>query len=160
MEEKSKFDEKTVMLVRSAIEDRALWLYALFKQMKAEFGSEKAEIIARKAIYEYGKIKSSQNPNMKSPHDWIDMHNKGINHLVFSSTTKKTEQQDEQKFTYCPLMEAWKKVGCTKDEIDLLCSMAMEGDNGMASGAGIALELPKRLAAGDDFCHFILKKNK
>jgi len=88
------------------------------------------------------------------------MHNKGINHIVFSSTTKKTEHQDEQKFTYCPLVEAWKKVGCTKDEIDLLCGIAMEGDNGMAAGAGIDLELPKRLAAGDDCCHFILKKKK
>lgn len=157
-----EFDDKTLGIIRSAFEDRALWLYFLHRQMKAAIGDTKADEIAKKAIYEYGKLKGNiaVKSGVTTPEDWIRKHNIGGNHAIFSSDTKITHDGGEQEFNYCPLVEAWKKIGCSKEEIEHLCDIAMEGDYGMADAMGIKMEIPKKIACGDNICHFVLKMRK
>ena len=54
--------------------------------------------------------------------------------------------------TFCPLVEAWRELGCDPGEIDLLCDIAMEGDRGRAAYHGISSEITHRIAKGDMYC--------
>ena len=61
-------------------------------------------------------------------------------------------------FHYCPLVTAWKKQGCSDEEIDQLCDWAMEGDRGIAQVFGCGLELKKTIAKGDGLCEIRIKR--
>ena len=61
-------------------------------------------------------------------------------------------------FHYCPLVNAWKKQGCSDTEIDKLCDWAMEGDRGIAEAFGCDLELKKTIAKGDGICEIRFKR--
>ena len=61
-------------------------------------------------------------------------------------------------FHYCPLVNAWKKQGCTDEEIDKLCDWAMEGDRGIAESFGCSLELKKTIAKGEGVCEIRIKR--
>jgi hypothetical protein len=61
-------------------------------------------------------------------------------------------------FHYCPLVNAWKKQGCTDEEIDKLCDWAMEGDRGIAEAFGCSLELRKTIAKGEGVCEIRFKR--
>ena len=45
--------------------------------------------------------------------------------------------EDDEKyhldFHYCPLVNAWEKLGASPEDIKHLCDIAMDGDRGMAS---------------------------
>jgi hypothetical protein len=61
-------------------------------------------------------------------------------------------------FHYCPLVNAWKKQGCSDEEIDKLCDWAMEGDRGIAESFGCSLELKKTIARGEGVCEIRFKR--
>ncbi len=63
--------------------------------------------------------------------------------------------------SYCPLVKAWQKAGCSDEEIARLCDIAMCGDHGIGSCFDARLELPKAIAKGDDICALrYIKSNK
>ena len=65
------------------------------------------------------------------------------------------------RYHYCPLVNAWQKLGCTDDEIRRLCDIAMDGDRGIADSMGYQFELTKAIARGDDVCTVnFLRKDK
>ncbi len=147
---KKKYTEESKKFTIDAMKERARYLYFLFEQMKEALGEKEAEKRARKAIYNLGK-NNAKKKNFKTPEDKIKAHNEGINHMVFQSRTS----QNEQKFYYCPLCEAWKDVGCSEKTVDLLCDIAMELDRGLAAYYGWGLDISKRIGSGDEFCHLI-----
>ena len=61
--------------------------------------------------------------------------------------------------TFCPLVEAWQELGCSRKEIDLLCDIAMEVDRGRAIYHNIPLEITRRIATGDPYCCLVLKNS-
>lgn len=63
-------------------------------------------------------------------------------------------------FHYCPLVSAWKKQGCSDEEIDKLCDWAMEGDRGIAEAFGCELELKKTIARGDGICEIRFRRKQ
>lgn len=68
-------------------------------------------------------------------------------------TIEKDEDTLSIDFHYCPLVEAWKKLGLPQDEISALCDIAMDGDRGIIEGLGcLKFDLPKTIANGDDVC--------
>ena len=90
--------------------------------------------------------------------EWVEKHMSKGSGEVFESEIFKEEDYSEQRMTFCPLIEAWKELGCSHEEIDLFCDIAMEGDRGRADHHGIPYEIPKRLGKGDSFCRLLLKK--
>ena len=42
---------------------------------------------------------------------------------VFESKILKGKEFSEQRMTFCPLVEAWKELGCSDAEIDLFCDV-------------------------------------
>jgi len=56
------------------------------------------------------------------------------------------------------LVEAWKEMGLSAEDVDLFCDIAMDGDRGRAEYHGIELKLEETLAKNDDFCRICLKR--
>ena len=63
-----------------------------------------------------------------------------------------------QKMKFCPLVEAWQEMGCSKEEIDLFCDIAMEGDRGRADAHGVQMVLDERIGKGDPCCKLMIHK--
>ena len=118
---------------------------------------------ARTAIGRYGADNAkAMRASMKDPDDFTEFANEfGTDHnreIYEMEVVEKTEDKLSIDFHYCPLVKAWQKQGCTDEEIERLCDMAMCGDRGIASAYGARLELPKTIARGDDICEIRFKK--
>lgn len=147
----------TIDKVRAAIKDRALYLALLLRSFSKSIPSAQVEASARKAIFEYGLIKGKRDNQPMTPETWVDSHVSKGSAAVFKSSIIKAEETCEQRMTFCPLVEAWKELGCSEKEIDLLCDIAMEGDRGRAAFHAIPLEITQRLAKGDPYCCLVLQ---
>lgn len=146
----------TIEKVRAAVKDRATWFALLYKRFKEALPEDQAEELARKAIYEFGRLKARKDPKNFSPKAWIEKHVSKGSYMVFDSDVEVNEAGAVQKMKYCALVEAWKELGCTKKEIELFCDIAMEGDRGRADAHGVRMELEERIAKGNDFCKLVL----
>lgn len=158
MSEKKYTEEELVQAVRGAIQDRATWFYLLLEAAKEE-GID-PDKIAKKAITEYGKIKSKNFKAVNGAGDFTSQLASGVTKCAFDMEIVTTEdKKGELKFSHCALVEAWKKLGCSSDEIVKLCHMANYGDYGMINSfEGLELEFPKMLSKGDECCHMIVTK--
>lgn len=147
--------------VRSAIEDRATYLYLLFKEMEAANGTAAALDMARRAIFRYGQIKAQAMPPMSSPVDFVHHQMRPGRAAVFAKEAVTIRpERSELRFHYCPLVQAWRRLGATPEELAMLCDVAMEGDHGMVSEAPFALQVASTIAKGDACCRLILEPRK
>jgi hypothetical protein len=142
--------------VRGAIKDRATYLALLYRSYSTVLTAQEAQKVAREAIFEFGRIKAQKDPVPFSPQTWVDKHVAKGSADVFCSRIIKKADHSEQQMTYCPLVEAWQELGCSKQEIDLLCDIAMEVDRGRAAYHGIPLEITHRIAKEDATCCLVL----
>jgi hypothetical protein len=146
-------DEKEMIdKVRAAIKDRATWLALLYRAFKEAFPEKEVERRARKAIFEFGRMKAQKDPKEFSPAVWVEKHVAKGSSLVFDSDVEINDRGAVQRMKFCALVEAWKEMGCTPQEIDLFCDIAMEGDRGRADAHGVRMELEERIARGDQYC--------
>lgn len=150
-----KITNPLVSAVRGQLEQRAAWLYLLCDEAKKK-GIEPIEIgpaaIKRcglgqgKELIQKGKtmsLKGLRKTLFTKPAQWI-----------FEMKVQNcSDDQLEIHFHYCPLVKAWQKAGCSDEEIAMYCDIAMCGDRGIGESYGCALDLPKRIAYGDDICH-------
>ena len=151
-------ESELVEKVRAAIKDRALYLALLLRSYSAVLPAQEAQRRAREAIYEFGRIKAQRDHQPFSAEMWVDGHVTKGSAAVFRSRIVKADEHCEQQMTYCPLVVAWRELGCEPQEIDLLCDIAMEVDRGRAAYHEIPLEITHRLAKGDEYCCLVLKK--
>lgn len=151
-------DNQVVQKVRAAIGDRALYLALLYRSFAKVLPPEQLESLTRAAIHEFGRLKGLADQGPMTPDAWVDHHVTCGGATLFESNVLKTETQSEQQMTYCPLMAAWKEMGCSEEEMDLYCDIAMEVDRGRADYHGIPYEIRERMAKGDPICRLILKK--
>lgn len=158
MSEKKYTEKELTEAVRGGIEDRATWFYLLLKVAKEE-GLD-PDKLSKKAITEYGKLKSKNFKNVNGAGDFVDQLGCGVNKLAFDAKKIVSEEKrGELKFSHCPLVEAWKKLGCSKEEIVDLCKMANYGDFGIIGRfSELQLEFPKMLSKGDSCCHVVVTK--
>jgi len=63
-----------------------------------------------------------------------------------------------QKMKFCPLVEAWQEMGCSNEEIDLFCDIAMECNRGRADARGVRMVLDERTGKGDPCCKLMIHK--
>ena len=151
-------DDAAVEKVREAIKDRALYLAFLYRSFSRKLPREQVERLAREAIREYGRFKGKQDRGKITPEKWVEGHMSRGGGAVFKSRIAVGEAHCEQEMTYCPLMEAWRELGCSQEEMDLLCDIAMEVDRGRAEYHGIQFEIAERMGRGDPSCRLILKR--
>lgn len=153
--------DETTQAVRSAIEDRAAYLYFLLKEMRAALGDEAAAEVAGRAIFKYGQAKAKAMPPMRSPADFVRHQMRpGRREIFDKEAVEETEQRSEVRFHYCPLVQAWKRLGASDAELSLLCDIAMQGDFGMVSGSPFRLRIAGSIARGDEYCRLVLEANE
>jgi len=151
---KRQVDEKEMIdKVRAAIKDRAAWFALLYRAFREAYPEEEVERLARKAIFEFGRLKAGKDPADFSPRAWVEKHVAKGSSLVFDSDVEISEEGAVQRMKFCALVEAWKEMGCTPGEIALFCDIAMEGDRGRAAAHGVRMELEERIGRGDLFCN-------
>lgn len=151
-------DEKNNLL-RGAIEHRATWMALMYLEAK-RLGYD-AEKITRTAVRKTGnntgkKLKEGlENPSDISCFTKAFLTPEVLN--AFEMEIKGVDK-DEMKveFSYCPLVNAWRKLDIEDETIDLLCDMAMDGDRGIAEAVGINFKLSDTIAKGCNKCklHF------
>ena len=154
-------DDVQANINRSAIEFRASWMALIYDELKKD-GIDPEPAI-RRAIWKCGKIHGENyKAACANPDDCRDFANVFLNELGRKTFEKEIIEMKESEvlvdFHYCPLVKAWQKQGCTDEEIERLCDMAMCGDRGIASAYGARLELPKTIAHGDSHCEIRFKK--
>ncbi len=150
--------DSTTQAVRSAIEDRATYLYLLLKEMRAANGDEAAVAMARRAIYAYGQAKAQAMEPMQSPVDFVRHQVRpGRREIFDKQVAEETPQRSEVRFHHCPLVAAWKRLGATPEELATLCDIAMQGDFGMVSRSPFTLRIAASIARGDDCCRLVLE---
>jgi hypothetical protein len=129
-----------------------MWFALLYRTFKEAFPEDDVERLARKAIYEFGRLKAKKDPEPFSPASWVERHVEKGSNLIFDSDVAVDDEGALQIMKYCPLVEAWKDMGCTEAEIDLFCDIAMEGDRGRADAHGVGMALRERIGKGDSCC--------
>lgn len=152
--------DDTTQAVRSAIEDRAMYLYLLFREMQAANG-DAAEAMARRAIFRYGQLKGQAIGRMESPVDFVRHQMRpGRREIFDKEVAEETAARCEIRFHYCPLVQTWKRLGATQAELGQLCDIAMQGDHGMVSQAPFQLRVAASIAKGDPCCRLVLEVRK
>jgi len=143
-----------ITAMRGAIADRAAYLYMIYKALKRD-GRVDPETLLRGAIYEYGLAKGRANP-VKTVGEWIKG---GTSQEILEKEYLEAEEDSGRvKFTHCPHLEAWRKLGATDEECAILCDIAMLGDYGEMAAYGFKMELIKSLAKGDDCCELVVSR--
>jgi hypothetical protein len=129
----------------------------MYKSFATVLPTEEVERLAREAIREYGRIRAQRDGKKVTAGEWVDIHLSQMGG-VFESKIEKHEDFCEQRMTYCPLLEEWKQMGCSPEEQDLFCDIAMELDRSRAEAHGIPCEIRERMGKGDEFCRVVLGK--
>ena len=157
-------DDPEAKLLRGAIEHRATWMYLLMDEAKKQ-GLDWNDF-ARKAIFRcghfHGEHKIKDNcPNYENLEEFYPVFlNEPTEKTLEVEILEKTPDFLHLDFHYCPLVAAWEKLGCTPEEIALLCDIAMDGDRGIAEECGLDITIEKKIAEGDDTCRLAFRKNR
>jgi hypothetical protein len=152
----SEVRELLVTEIRKAIEHRATWMYFLLKEAQ-ERGLEWDDF-AREAIKKtgaiHGQLKREKLEDPSSLEDFSQNFAGPTSRGVFQmEVVKQDEEGYHLDFHYCPLVNAWQKLGATPEEIDKLCDIAMDGDRGIAEQfPEFEFSLGKTIAKGDKVC--------
>ena len=149
-------DKKTDDL-RAAIEHRATWFYLMIEAAKNK-GLDTS--FAREAIFKcgcfHGENKYPRTNDIKAFAAAFANENV-VN--IFEMDVKTTDEALDIKFHYCPLVEAWKKLGATDEDISELCDVAMEGDRGIINVYDdFEFKLGKTIAQGNKVCEVSIHK--
>ena len=147
---------------RVQIEHRATWMGLIFDELRRR-GLD-AEEITRAAIFRcggiHGDVMRSKCADPEDARSFQEVFLTDIGVKTFSMANIDADSKNlSVQFHYCPLVNAWKKLGFDDETCALLCDIAMDGDRGIAQAMGMDLELSKTLAKGDGICalHFKAK---
>ena len=144
-----------IVAIREQLEHRALWMYLLCDEAekKGLTSTEYApEAIHRCGLYQGAGLRQKAGGGSSL---------KGLKKTLFSKIAQwvfemKILRCDDDHldidFSYCPLVKAWQKQGCTDQQIQTLCDHAMCGDRGIGESFGCELQLPATIARGDQVC--------
>lgn len=153
-------EEELTNAIRLAIQDRAVWFYLLYNGMK-ENGCN-AVAVAEKAIFKFGQMKGQKIGAAATPKEFFDGIATKNAALAFAMEPREVEEEKGiYRFHHCALVEAWKKLGCTPEEVKHLCDLASCGDQGVVSCfPALELKFNSLIAAGDAYCELEITKKK
>ncbi len=157
-------DDYVCNVRRAAIEQRGKWAAAFYLEAKKQ-GID-LEPIMRKAIHQIGvesgeKEKASFEEGTLNAGSYATYFvNKAVSETFEKHLDMCTEDEAVVTLHYCALLNAWQKMGMSDEELALMCDIAMEGDRGIAEGAGLDFELEGSLAEGCKCCTLRYKTRK
>jgi hypothetical protein len=154
--------EEMIKRIRRAVEDRGVWLALLYKEFIKHYPQDQVETICRKAIFHYGEMKAKADVDPFEAKDWVIRHKEKGSAEIFDSTIDYNYEYATQYMHVCPLLDGWKKMDLSQEELELFCDITMEGDRGRAaSHDGIRMVLGDTLAfRGCNFCDLKIVNDK
>jgi hypothetical protein len=150
--------DELVLKVRAAVKDRATWLALLYRSFSQTLPEEEAQRRCREAIHTFGRLKAAKDGQPFGPEAWVRRHVDKGSARVFDSEIEVHAGHAVQRMRHCPLVEAWRELGCSDEEVALLCDIAMEGDRGRAEAHGLQMELDERIGNGDPCCRLVIRE--
>ena len=149
------------MNISKAISDRAIWFALMYREFSKVLPEEEVERAARAAIFKFGILKGKNDEADFDPIKWNNNHIKKGSAVIFETKMEILEGGCyAQHMTTCPLVDGWKKIECTQDELEKYCDIAMEGDRGRAAYHSLPMTLGKTMAQGAPYCELkICKKD-
>ncbi|MCX7139516.1 MAG: L-2-amino-thiazoline-4-carboxylic acid hydrolase [Proteobacteria bacterium] len=145
--------------LKGAIKSRALFYLAVYREMAAEFGPERAEGVMKRAIYKRGVAAGDQFKRY-APDDFAGLRDAFIDFVpdhggMFQPEVRKCANGAggglEIKFHACPLKEVWQEAGLAESEVADMCRIAGVVDNGTFESAGFAIQ-SQTWTPGDSGC--------
>jgi hypothetical protein len=131
--------------LRNAMKSRALVYAAMYEEMAAEFGAEKAREVCKRAIYKRGEaIAGAFAPH--APADLKALKDAFLNFIpqgkdIFApEVVQCTAQELEIRFHRCPLKEAWQEAGYEGEALANLCDIGGTVDYGTFEKAGFSIQ--------------------
>ena len=158
----SEHEEILVREIRKAIEHRATWMYLLLKEAR-ERGLDWDDF-ARPAVHATGCLGGQKRrEKMEDPHsmaEFTTVFAGGTSRKVFEMEVLAADDGKYYlDFHYCPLVNAWEKLGASPEEIEHLCDIAMDGDRGIADQfPAFEFSLGKTIAGGQAVCEIRFDK--
>ncbi|UCD08377.1 MAG: L-2-amino-thiazoline-4-carboxylic acid hydrolase [Dehalococcoidales bacterium] len=151
----SIIDKPIINVNRNQIEHRATWMGLSYKA--AWKSGADGENILRVAVAQTGCLHGEKIRQKLSESIELDKFADAFLDSVGIETfemefMKKTADELEIHFHYCPLVTAWLRAGIPEEDIPTLCDIAMDGDRNIASTVGVEFELSDTIAAGDEVC--------
>jgi len=145
--------------IRAGIRDRGTWFYLLLKAAKEQGGDSDA--IAKKAIFEFGKLKGEGLGDVSTPREFFDSISSKNAALAFEMEEVNVEENEGTfRFHHCALCDAWNILGCSQEEINQLCKLSMQGDYGMVSDYPLDLNFKCTIGEGANYCEMVITKKK
>jgi hypothetical protein len=144
--------------IRLAIQDRAIWFYLLIQEFKAA-GYETDEPV-KKAIFKFGQLKGRKIGTATTPKEFFDGIGTTNARLAFDMEDKGVDAaKGAFRFHHCALVEAWKNLGASPEEVAHLCELASCGDFGVVSCfPELELKFNAIIAKGDPYCELQVTK--
>ena len=151
--------EKAHAETRAAFENRALVYKDLFDVLADEFGHERAVQLMKRAIYRRGlaiaeKYRPAAEAGDLDALGRLFCESSPCGGTLFEPAVDELEDgRTVLSMTGCPLLDAWRGLGLSEDEVDLMCEIAAAVDEGTFHGAGLELAfLDRRGRAGAEKC--------
>jgi hypothetical protein len=157
---------KSMRETEAAFKNRAILYYYIFDEAKKAVGKEQAIDIFKKGIYRRGIDIGRNFKEFADKGDFKGLAAAFIKGVPCEGTlfTPKIQEANENgctiTFSGCPLADAWKDMGLSDEERDLICDVASAMDFGTFESAGLDLKFDGRLAAGDETCTLVISKKK
>lgn len=152
--------EEFTKAVEGAMKDRALIFYFIYKTLQKLHPDIDADAVMAEASHAYGSYKSQFLGDVKTAADALLNQTSKTGMLAFNQTITVADDDYAEKLIHnCPLVNAFKEVGCSDEEIAKLCTkLLMPGDFALLEPyKGIELSFPKNLAE-HDVCMMCIKK--
>ena len=143
--------------IRAAIEHRATWFCLMIEAAKKR-GIDTS--FAREAVFKCGCFHGENKyPRTDDIRTFAAAFANENVVKVFEMDVKTTDQALDIEFHYCPLVEAWRKLGVADDDMPELCDIAMDGDRGIVSKYDdFEFKLGKTIAQGNKVCEINIRK--
>ena len=159
-----KYHDSTTSALRSAIEHRAAWMYLLLNEARKNGLSW--DDFARKGIFQCGHYHGTSKIKENCP-DYEDLREffkpflpEETQKVLEAEVLKMEKDEISMDFHYCPLVAAWQKLGCSQEDIEHLCDIAMDGDRGIAEECGFDFTIHSKIAEGADTCRITFRAKR
>lgn len=136
---------------RAAFENRALMYHYIFDELRAEVGEDRAAEVLKRAIRRRGvEVGRKYAPaaharDLEAVAGIFCSDSPCQGELFHPGVEERENDRLVLRMTTCPLMDAWRSLGLSPEEMDLLCEISAAVDYGTFEGAGLDLTFLDRL---------------
>jgi len=156
--------QKSQAETRAAFENRALMYAAIYEELSAEIGPERAAEVMKRAIHKRGldvglKYRDAAAAGDLDAVGRMFVDGSPVGGALFAPGVEaRDETSIVLRMTSCPLVDAWRTQGIDDEGIDRLCEIAAAVDEGTFESAGLELTFLDRLGKpGSHRCLLLLE---